>query len=193
MTDQPQSKMGKIPLKDFLNDFRSTVTDAELKEKYQLSTRNLVSLIKALLEKGLVTAEDLAWRKNMAVQRDLAKQSEFLSGLYICPHCSHPHPKPFRVCPACGADTGDAFADQEMLQSIFSTEVREAISDAEDEEPPPVDETQLLDVSELPGSQAREHGQETVNKRNPKPKEPPKNKPSARNTVRSLISKLKKK
>ena len=185
MTDQSDQKRGRVPLKSFLADFRSPLTDAELKEKYSLNARNFVSLIKALLDQNLVTPQDLIRRNEMTVQRDLAKESEFLSGLYICPHCSHPHPSPFRTCPACGGEAGDAFAAQELLQSIFtSSEVHEITTDRE---PPPVDDTQLLAPSELPGSGPKESEEQI------KDKEKEKGKSSARDAVRSFISKLKKK
>lgn len=93
---------GKIPLKKFLADFRSATTDQELRDKYELSARSFVSLIKALLAKEIISQADLTRRREMAVQRDLQKESHFLSGLYICPNCSHPHPAPFQACPACG-------------------------------------------------------------------------------------------
>ncbi len=107
MPDQTEQQTGKIPLSSFLADFRSDLTDKELREKYNLQARAFVSLIKALLARQLVTPEDLAWRKEMAVQRDMAKQSKFLSGLFVCPNCSHPHPQPFERCPACGANPAD--------------------------------------------------------------------------------------
>jgi len=102
MSDQTEQKT-RIPLTSFLSDFRSTMSDKDLRTKYSLSARGFVSLMKALLARDLVSPADLARRKQMGVQRDLAKETEFLSGLYICPQCSHPHPKPFERCPACGA------------------------------------------------------------------------------------------
>jgi hypothetical protein len=185
MTDQSDQKRGRVPLKSFLCDFRSPLTDAELREKYSLSVRNFVSLIKALLERNLVTPQDLARRNEMTVQRDLAKESEFLSGLYICPHCSHPHPSPFRTCPACGRETGDAFAAQELLQSIFGSPGDHEV--ATDGEILSADEPQLLDTSELSGSRPEETEKQSQDK------EKEKSKSSARDAVRSFISKLKKK
>jgi hypothetical protein len=182
MAEQIGQTKAKIRLKSFLADFRSPLTDAELKEKYHLSARTLVSLIRALLEKNFITAEDLAWRREMAVQRDLAKESEFLAGLYICPHCSHPHPRPFTTCPACGGDTGDVFAEQELLTSILTSPSDDTLT--YEEEQPDVLETQLLETMELPVS--------------PKETDSPAEqativKPSTFQSFRSIISKLKKK
>jgi hypothetical protein len=94
-----------IPLKKFLADYRSLLDDRQLMEKYGLSARSFLNLIKALVQKNLITSHDLANRRELSVQRDMVKESQFLSSLYICPHCSHPSPTPFDVCPACGADT----------------------------------------------------------------------------------------
>ena len=118
MTDPTQDSPGKVPLKPFLADFRSTLTDHELREKYGLSAVGFVSLIKALLAQKLITTDDLAKRREMAVQRDLAKQSKFLSGLTICPNCSHPSPHPFEKCPACGADAPGPASQDELVDNV---------------------------------------------------------------------------
>lgn len=98
------------------------MSDGELRAKYGLSARGFVSLIKALLARGTINQEDLVTRKEMAVQRDLAKEHEFLAQLYICPHCGHPHPTPYDRCPACGADTSDAFGTADgALDPLTST------------------------------------------------------------------------
>ncbi len=104
MTDGTQPGRGNVPLKSFIKDFRSGLNDHDLREKYGLTARGFVALIKALLAKKVINEEDLKKRREIGVQRDLAKESQFLSGLFLCPYCSHPHPKPFLVCPACGAD-----------------------------------------------------------------------------------------
>lgn len=107
MADQTQQQ-GKVPLQQFLKDFRSPFSDNELKTKYGLSARGFVSLIKALLARGTITQDDLVRRRQIAVQRDLEKEHEFLAHLFICPNCGHPHPTPFDRCPACGADASES-------------------------------------------------------------------------------------
>jgi hypothetical protein len=120
MPDQTQDSRGKVPLKPFLADFRSSLPDHELRQKYELSAAGFVSLIKALLAQNLITTDDLAKRREIAVQRDLAKQSKFLSGLSICQHCNHPSPVPFEKCPACGAEASEP-RPQEPSTGILST------------------------------------------------------------------------
>ncbi len=104
MAENTQDDRRKIPLKKFLADFRSPLEDRELMQRYGLSARSFVNLVTALMKKNLITKEDLDRRKEIAVQRDLARESQFISSLYICRNCSHPSPSPFAKCPACGAD-----------------------------------------------------------------------------------------
>jgi hypothetical protein len=185
MSEQEQNKTGKVPLKSFLEDFRSTLTDAELREKYRLSARAFISLIKALLAKNLINADDLAGRKKMAVQRDLEKQSEFLSGLYICPNCSHPHPSPFERCPACGAEPGGSYADQELLDPVMSSTGSHFLVDDLDDPEEHDDQDAVLAASEDDQQQPGESAEPSNRK--------DKTKSSPLKSVRSLISKLKKK
>lgn len=182
MTVQNGDPRRTIPLKKFLADYRSLLDDRELMEKYGLSARSFVNLIKALIQKNLITSRDLANRREVAAQRDMVKESQFLSSLYICPHCSHPSPNPFNICPACGADTrvdsaGDMSGEIEthgsniympptqVLESAEKTDrARDAVITSEDEQETPSDTA----AGERDGS-------------------------SALGTVRSFFSKLKKK
>jgi len=97
------------------------MTDQELKEKYSLSAHAFVSLIKALLARKVISHVDLLRRREMAVQRDLARETQFLAGLYICPNCSHPHPEPFETCPACGANPHDFPPAESVIDSLSTS------------------------------------------------------------------------
>jgi hypothetical protein len=111
MTDtESEPRRGKVPTREFLADFRSHLTDRELREKYGLSARSFVSLIKALVQSNVISRQDLSIRRQMSEKRDIAKESQFLSQLFICPNCSHPSPHPFEICPACGASTAEVGA-----------------------------------------------------------------------------------
>ncbi len=94
MAENNQDQRQKIPLKRFLADFRSPLDDRELMQRYGLSARSFVTLVTTLMKKNLLDKRDLDKRKEIAVQRDLARESQFLSSLYICPNCSHPSPTP---------------------------------------------------------------------------------------------------
>lgn len=185
MSDQGKTKTGKVPLKSFLADLKSPLTDAELRQKYRLSARAFISLIKALLGKNLITAQDLAWRKEMTVQKDLAKESQFLSGLYICQNCSHPHPSPFERCPACGAEPGDSFAAQDLLDPVISSTGTHFLVGDHEAEDEPDDQDAVLDDEETPTEQSEQQREAPDHKKN--------RKSSPMSSVRSLFSKLKKK
>lgn len=209
MADNIEPTRGKVPLNYFLADFRSRLTDHELREKYELSAKAFVSLIKALLAKNVITPSDLEKRKVMAVQRDLAKESEFLSGLSICPNCSHPHPKPFEKCPACGADPADFIPRQETLDPLSTSGRHFYIDDSETgrvENPtstnsdyPPTEEIRLPEKNrENPATE--EIRPEEVQEDYPPTEEirveqepPAKPKKSAADQLRSFIARIKKK
>ncbi|MFH0822556.1 MAG: zinc ribbon domain-containing protein [Pseudomonadota bacterium] len=118
MADQTSSTTGKVPLKAFLSDFKSGIPDHELKDKYSLTAKGFVSIIKALLDKKVIGKEDLATRKRIVEQREAAKESAFLQALFLCPHCGHPHPTKFPVCPACGFTPDDSLPPEEVLVSL---------------------------------------------------------------------------
>ncbi len=157
-----------------------------------------MSLIKALVARNVVTPADLEKRREMAVQRDLAKESQFLSGLYICPNCSHPHPRPFEQCPACGADLAEA-TQQIPLQDMVTTTGSHfylednLFSNAEKEpEAPSVRETQLLAVQtdEFPPTELLAAIEEDLEDKEPPKKDGPQ---GALGQIKSLFSRLKKK
>jgi len=173
MSDNSSPERGRVPLKAFLSDFRSAMADQELREKYELSPRAFLSLIKALLDRKVISPRDLEWRKEISVQRDQAKEAAFLANLYICPHCGHPSPLPFAKCPACDSDVRDTLGAQGILTD--ETEVTEGhayVQDVGVEVIEQIDET----PRERERPEIRADGQ------------PPKGTPSAVSTIRSLFS-----
>ncbi len=202
MPDRTQDRIGKVPLNNFLADFRSTLTDHELRQKYGLTARGFVSLIKALLAQNLITADDLARRREVAVQRDLARESKFLSGLFICGHCSHPSPHPFKKCPACGADATNPSFQEESVDSASNSvgrtdlgmddeeievEVIEETAHSRAENRKRSQKTKKLSPAKSPHKNAAAREEEAKGKASGPPK------PSALGDIRSFISKLKKK
>ncbi len=202
MTDPTQDSPGKVPLKPFLADFRSTLTDHELREKYDLSAVGFVSLIKALLAQNLITTGDLAKRREMAVQRDLAKQSKFLSGLSICPHCSHPSPHPFKKCPACGADASGPASQEESEDNVpTSGDYAYVGADGEDVDVEIIEETDEKPSREASRSEQKKGSppkkstreNRSVGQAAGEDKADGKPKTSALGEIRSIFSKFKKK
>jgi len=189
MADSKESRRGKIPIREFLADFRSPMTDRELREKYNLSARNFVSLIKALVESRMVSQQDLSVRRQMAVERDLAKESEFLSQPYICPFCSHASPHAFEICPACGGrieasahPMGPSIprtATDWLLEEESSNSVTQEVEIIEEE-----------DTTE--GHEASQQEQPPASQSEPKPEDDERGKKYSLSSLRSLFSKLKK-
>ncbi len=121
MADSTQETRAKIPLKGFLADYKSGLPDRAVMQKYGLSARSLISLIKTLVEKKVLDANDLARRKQMTEQVELVKEQQFLKGLFICPHCGHPHPQQFDICPACGAHPADYHQPEQIVEDVTTT------------------------------------------------------------------------
>ncbi len=122
MADQQGERRGSVPLKAFLADWKAHMSDHDLREKYKLSAQAFIKLIKALIAKGVITPKDLARRKEMTVQRDLAREAEFIAGLFMCPHCGHPSPQRFEECPACGYVMSEAATRTENLIDSLTTQ-----------------------------------------------------------------------
>jgi len=205
MPDQTQDNRGKVPLNAFLADFRSNLSDHELRQKYELSARGFVSLIKALLARNLINTDDLAKRREKAVQRDLAKESKFLSGLSICRQCSHPSPDPFETCPACGAAADDPHFDDEPEDAVSTSgnhfyvgadseaEEVELIEEYEEIDEPPTREQPRAEQTKAPPPERTARKNARSGQGGGEDKSADKAKPSALGEIRSIISKFKKK
>jgi len=188
MDDHTEKPRRKVPIREFLADFRSSRTDRELREKYNLSARGFVSLIKALLQQNIISSVDLAKRREMSVKRDLARESEFLAGLFICRNCSHPSPHPFERCPACGAEAPPA-SDHEIPGVITPTHNHIFV----EESPGSVtQETEVLSEADIEEEKPAEGSPRSV-ARAGKRREEDQEKSSAMGSLRSFFSKLKKK
>lgn len=127
-------KTRKVEVKSFIIDFRSEMPDHDIMEKHGLTPRAFVQLVKALIARNILVESDLNVRREKAAQRDAAKQSEFLSGLFLCPHCGHPSPVPFEVCPACEAPVHDPGEDESPEASMTSHGKHIVVASGNDDE-----------------------------------------------------------
>jgi hypothetical protein len=188
MADNTEKPRAKVPIREFLSDFRSALTDRELREKYNLSPRGFVSLIKALLAQEIISSVDLAKRREISVKRDMARESEFLAGLYICRNCSHPSPRPFDRCPACGAEPPEG-SDHEISSVLTPTKSHVLV----EESPGSItQETEVLSDADIE-EEAPAEGEARSDRRIGKQIDEDDDKASAMDSLRSLFSKLKKK
>jgi hypothetical protein len=152
MPGQSDGQGGKIPLKSFLDDFRADMSDQELRKKYNLDPRSFVKLIQVLLDRKVISESDLTDRRRKSVERDLKKESEFISGLYICSACSHPSSERFDICPACGTVQADVEKIDEEIggKSMSTMVISREIDQYEEEEA----EVELINGSSKPGGTA---------------------------------------
>ncbi|MCA1961426.1 MAG: zinc ribbon domain-containing protein [Desulfomonile sp.] len=183
MSDPHGQKRGKVPLKRFLQDLRTNLTDQELMRKYDLSAQAYVSLIKALLQKKYISQQDLARRKEINVKRDLMRESQFLATLCICPQCGHPHPEPFETCPACGAKMV-SHPCEEVLVSMSTIGVEVPASEL-----PTGPSGSLQESEDLTQSVVVEGIEEVDEEPALQNGSKPEKKPSAMQTVRSILNK----
>jgi hypothetical protein len=192
MTEPTNGRRGKVPLREFLGDFRSSMSDQDLKAKYNLTAHAFVSLVKALLAKQIISPDDLATRKEMAVQRDLARESQFLAGLFICPNCSHPDPVPFKRCPACGADVDEIPSPDDVLSSvtpsgnhIYVDSVQETRIPETQAEPDMVEAVEVVEEMQQDGPSSSPHETVVTEDMQDETTE----RPTALESVRSFLSK----
>jgi hypothetical protein len=195
MTNQPKDSPGRIPLKPFLEDYRSSMSDREIMAKYSLSAQAFVSLIKTLLAQNAITHQEITGRRAAAEQRELAKESQFLAGLHICPYCGHPHPAPFTTCPACGAEVRTPSHVEDVLRSVTSSSGDHIL--LQEEFPPPSQEAEPeeVDVIEVDDADDTEETEQVEIQAVIRPESPAPTDPSAakrRSTVDSVRSFLSK-
>ena len=72
--------VSRVPIRQFVDDVKLAVTDAELMEKYQISEQELRSMLKALADRKVFKKEELEVRPGDyedTVVIDLPKHLEF--------------------------------------------------------------------------------------------------------------------
>ena len=88
-------KKRKINAKQVVRDIQLGLSDVEMMEKYELSSRGLQSLFEKVIAEGLVDPIDIEDRTPL-------HSRTVTVNLYRCPACSMPQFDPFEVCPQCG-------------------------------------------------------------------------------------------
>ena len=96
-----------LDIQEFVKDYCLPLSDRDLINKYQISAKELIPLIRKLVIDGFITKEHHQERTRKMKQREAVQEKSFLKSLYHCPLCNHIHPTPFEVCPACGTSIAD--------------------------------------------------------------------------------------
>lgn len=84
-----------IDAREVLKDIKSSMSDADLMEKYSLSARGLQSLFQKLQSANLLSQQDLDDRT------PLTERTVTLD-VFRCPSCGYPQFSKFDECPQCG-------------------------------------------------------------------------------------------
>lgn len=84
----------KISAKELAADVRNGMTDGRLREKYAVSQAQLESLVRKVVESGLLEESDLEGRNDLPEPDDAAE--------WLCPSCGKPRPRTSGPCPECG-------------------------------------------------------------------------------------------
>ncbi len=121
----------KLDIDEFIKDYCEGVKDKDLLIKHSVKPKELVSIIKTLMNQGLLSREDFFERNKRIEEHDARQEKSFIQSLYHCPVCSHVHPSAFDVCPACGTDMA-AYSEESSPESVPTGELE---SESPSEEP----------------------------------------------------------
>ncbi len=109
---QSNQEKRSIRVKEFLEDFRSGLTDDELMEKYRLTAVGLEKFYQMLMERDILDPTDFErYRGEDDIYEDLADSDAARSARVLCPSCLVTHEDIFERCPNCGANMREFLAD----------------------------------------------------------------------------------
>jgi len=94
----------KLDVAEFVKDYSRGLRDKELLEKHGLSVRQMVRVVKKLMNDGVITREHYNTRNRRIGELETRQEQDFIKSLHHCPVCGHIHPIPFTHCPACDAE-----------------------------------------------------------------------------------------
>ena len=94
----------KLDIQEFVRDYCKGVKDKDLLARHHVNPKELMGIVRKLINDGFITKEQYFDRNRVIHELEAREEKNFLKSLYHCPVCSHIHPSPFTICPACGAD-----------------------------------------------------------------------------------------
>jgi eukaryotic-like serine/threonine-protein kinase len=115
----------KVNVREFVKDYCAGVTDRDVIAKYRISAKDLIWLVKKLIQDGMITKDQYFDRNRKIEEKKALQEKAFIQSLFHCPVCDHIQPLPFTRCPACETD-------------IAKIEVEEPVPEQPVEMPPPV-------------------------------------------------------
>ncbi|MFH0824927.1 MAG: hypothetical protein V2B18_19415 [Pseudomonadota bacterium] len=136
-TVQPTQEKRSIRVKDFLDDFRSDINDADLMRKYHLSPLGLEKFYTMLLDRQILNPEDFRRRFEMQRQEEELAAETDESPSFIGPACLTAQENMFDLCPSCGVsaqeymkretDRHEGLSDSVTLRDIHADEPEESV------------------------------------------------------------------
>jgi hypothetical protein len=117
-TVQSTQEKRTIKVKDFLEDFRSGTSDQDLQLKYHLTPLGLEKFYGMLMEREILTAEEL--QSNYRGQKTEDKDSDYGtsgSSSFICPQCLASHETMFDLCPNCGVSFQQMIGEEPIVRA----------------------------------------------------------------------------
>jgi eukaryotic-like serine/threonine-protein kinase len=94
----------RLNIQEFIRDYCDGVKDKDLLAKHRINAKELIAIVRKLINEGLISKEDYFDRNRKIQEREVREEKDFLQSLSHCPVCGHIHPTPFTVCPACGTE-----------------------------------------------------------------------------------------
>jgi len=133
----------KLNIREFIRDYSEGINDRELLAKHKISAKDMVVLVRKLVNEGRITKEQCLDRSRKIKDREAHQEKAFLKSLYDCPMCGHIQPTPFPVCPACGTNVAEASETSQYASAMHGIMVVEEFP-----QPPPPFEPEPPSVSE---------------------------------------------
>ena len=108
-----------IKVKEFLDDFRSGMGDQDLQEKYQLSQLGLEKFYGMLMDRGILSPQELQdnYRGQESEEKD-ADEVVTSESSFICPQCLASHKTMFDICPSCGVSFQEMINEQRAARAL---------------------------------------------------------------------------
>jgi hypothetical protein len=98
---------------EFVKDYCNGVRDQEMLAKFNITGRQMLSIVKKLINEGVINKRDYFERAKRIEDAAHQREKQFLQSLYSCDICGHLQPDRFEQCPACGADASEITALRE--------------------------------------------------------------------------------
>jgi len=100
----------KLNVEEFITDYCDGVNDRDLLAKFKITAKEMVGLVRKLINEGRITKEQYFSRSQRIEERESRQEKAFLQSLSHCPICGHIQPIAFTICPACGTDVSEVTA-----------------------------------------------------------------------------------